>query len=162
MQKTMTLMKEIKDDTNRWRDIPCFWIGRINIVKMTILPKAIYRFNAILIKLPLVYYTELDQKISQFVWKHKRPHIARSFLRKKNGINLPNFRIYYKAIVTKIIWYWHKNRNIERWKRWKAQRQTHTAIGTLSLTKEARIYDGEKIVSSICGAGKTGQLHVKE
>ena len=67
MQKTMTLMKEIKDDTNRWRDIPCFWIGRINIVKMTILPKAIYRFNAILIKLPLVYYTELDQKISQFV-----------------------------------------------------------------------------------------------
>ena len=162
MQKTMTLMKEIKDDTNRWRDIPCFWIGRINIVKMTILPKAIYRFNAILIKLPLVYYTELDQKISQFVQKHKRPHIARSFLRKKNGINLPDFRIYYKAIVTKIIWYWHKNRNIERWKRWKAQRQTHTAIGTLSLTKEARIYDGEKIVSSICGAGKTGQLHVKE
>ena len=80
-----TLMKEIKDNINRRRVIPCSWAGRINIVKMTILPNTTYRFSALPITLPMAYFTELGQKISQFIWKHKRLQIAKAVLRNKNG-----------------------------------------------------------------------------
>ena len=84
MENYKTLKKETEEDTNKWKHIACSWIGRINIIKMPILPKTIYRFDRSSIKIPMVYFTELEQIFQKLIWKHKRSQIASAILRKKN------------------------------------------------------------------------------
>ena len=132
--------------------------------EMNTLPKAIYRFSAIPIKLQTVFFAELEQRISEFVLKQIKSRIPKAILRKKNGpvgSNLLDFRLYYKVAVIKKVWYWHKDRNIEEWNKMERPEINSCTYDTLSLTKEAKAYNGEKTIFLSIGAGETCQPHAK-
>ena len=131
-------MKEIKDDINIWRDIPCSWVGRINIVKMTILLNTVCRFNAISIKLPMTIFHRTRTKNFTIDMETQKPQIPKAVLRKKNetgGINLPDFRLYYKAAVIKTVWYWCQNRNTDQWNKIESPEISPCTYGFLIFDK---------------------------
>jgi hypothetical protein len=141
-----SLKKEVQEDPRRWKDLPCSWIGRINIVKMAILLKTIYRFNAIPIKIPTQFFIELERAILKFIWNNKKPRIVKTILNNKRtwGISLPYLKLYYRAIGIITAWYWYSERQVDQWNRIEDPKMNTHTNGHLIFDKLAKSIQWKK------------------
>jgi len=136
-----SLKKEIEEDFRRLKDLSCSWFGRINIVKMTILPKTICRFNAIPIKIPTQFFIEIERAICKFIWNKKKTQYSENYTQQKRtsgGLTIPNFKEYYTAIVIKTVRYWYRDRQIDQWNRIEDPEMNPHIYTHLIFDKEAK------------------------
>jgi len=159
-----SLKKKIEEDIRRWKNLPCSRIGRINIVKMVILPKAIYRFKAIPYKIPTQLFIELERAICTFIWNNKKPKIVKNNINNKrtSGVIITlDLKQCYRAIVIKA-WYWYRDRQVDQWNRIEDPEMNPHTYGHLIFDKGAKIIQLKKIAFSTNIAGSTGGQYVEE
>jgi hypothetical protein len=136
-----SLKKEIKEDLRRWKDLPCSWIARINIVRIAILMKEIYRFNTIPIKIPTQFFNELERTICKFIWENKKPRIAETLLNDKRvlgGITMPDLKLYYRENLRKTTLYWYSDRQVDQWNRIEDPEMNPHTYSHLTFDKGAK------------------------
>jgi hypothetical protein len=140
-------LKTISEDLRRWKDLACSWIDRINIVKIPIFLKVIYTFNAIPITITTQFFTELERAICKFIWNNKKPSIAKTILKNKrtSGIlTISDLKLYYRAIVIKIVWYWYSDRQVNQWNRIEDPEMNPLTCNQLIFDKGAKTIQCKK------------------